>query len=301
MNLTKTIDTMKKINAQDSKLMAGMDPNSPEMVSAPSADANRIAKYIPTESDRDAALTKEALYKNFEAAADKLRLGEESKKVGASFINELVEKTKADLHNKKIKPATYIEATYQYLMDKYSSEARLQYANLNKIKGYNEAVESTITDNLMKNLDHDIAKLTPDKIRQNIADRVEKATTDFIDARNNATDRIKKIYTNVKDFVGKKDTTEKDAKTAQENAKLQVSRIKNAPMSIFEAMVTALTNAAMTNPDLKDKYLLESGDVNMDKIIDDTASIYTVMETANVLGLVKIDESVINAYISSLK
>ena len=72
-------------------------------------------------------------------------------------------------------------------------------------------------------------------------------------------------------------------------------------MSIFEAMVTALTNAAMTNPDLKDKYLLESGDVNMDKIIDDTASIYTVMETANVLGLVKIDESVIDAYISSLK
>ena len=66
-------------------------------------------------------------------------------------------------------------------------------------------------------------------------------------------------------------------------------------------MVTALTNAAMTNPDLKDKYLLESGDVNMDKIIDDTASIYTVMETANVLGLVKIDESVIDAYITSLK
>ena len=32
MNLTKTIDTMKKINAQDSKLMAGMGPNSPEMV-----------------------------------------------------------------------------------------------------------------------------------------------------------------------------------------------------------------------------------------------------------------------------
>ena len=72
-------------------------------------------------------------------------------------------------------------------------------------------------------------------------------------------------------------------------------------MSIFEAMVTALTNAAMTNPALKDKYLLESGDVNMDKIIDDTASIYTVMETANVLGLVKIDESVIDAYITSLK
>lgn len=299
MNLTKTIDTMKKINAQNSKLMAGMDPNSPEMVNAPSADSERIHKYIPTEVERRHALIKEALYKNFEAAANKLKLGEDSKGVGVGFINQLVDK-----HSNTSKFGfieSYLGATYKYLLDKYTHEASLEYANLNKIRGYDEAVETTITDNLMKSFDHDIDKLTPDKIRQNIADRVEKATTDFIDARNNAADQIKKIYNNVKDFVGKKDTTEKDAKTAQESAKLKVSRIKEDSVSIFEAMVSALVSAAMTNPELKTRYLSESGEVNMDKIIDDTASIYTVMETANVLGLVKIDEAVIDGYINSLK
>jgi hypothetical protein len=299
MNLTKTIDTMKKINAQNSKLMAGMDPNSPEMVSAPSADSERIHKYIPTEVERRNTLTKEALYKNFEAAANKLKLGEDSKKVGVGFINQLVDNRPDWLKVGYIE--SYLGATYKYLLDKYTHEASLEYANLNKIKGYDEAVETTITDNLMKSFDHDIDKLTPDKIRQNIADRVEKATTDFIDARNNATDQIKKIYNNVKDFVGKKDTTEKDAKTAQESAKLKVSRIKEDSVSIFEAMVSALVSAAMTNPELKTRYLSESGEVNMDKIIDDTAAIYTVMETANVLGLVKIDEAVIDGYINSLK
>lgn len=301
MDINKIIDTMKTINNQDSKALSGRDYNAPSMVSAPLIlnDENR---KDPSDIHKD--LIKEALYKNFINAADKLRLNSSSKNVGIGFIDELVDSRMKELKNNPLNVLpSYVESTYDYLITTYTKKARLENARLNKIKGYDEASTGIHIDhnNIMKDFDKSIEKLTPDKIRQTVADRVEKATTDFIDSRNKATEQIKGIYNKVKSFVGDKETTEKDAKLAQESAKRQISKIKEANVGVFEEMVIALSNAAINKPELKNRYTNEDGSLNMSLIIDDTASVYAVMETSNILGLIKIDDSVIQQYINSLK
>lgn len=303
MNINDTINLMKKINNQNSAYIKGSDYNSTSMVSSPAP----TVKFGNKQTSPFEELVKEALYNNFMKVAGKLRLDGNAKNTGANFIQSVIDKSaeevnKAHYHN--LTPAgestSVLEYNYACVIDDYAKELRQVNYEINGIQGFKEDSDTLAHKGIIDRFNDTITKYTPDKINDTIADRVEKATTNFIGDRNAQIEKIKDIYQKTKSFIANpKFSDEAKARVQAESAR-QVDAIRKEKKSLFAEMVEELANAAMRSSALQARYMNESSGLNMDAIIDDTAAIYTVLEECNVYGLLDADK-VATAYITSLK
>lgn len=301
MNINDTINLMKKINKQNNAYIKGNDYNSTSMMSSPEPVIKIGKETTPYEE-----LMKEALYNNFMKIADRLRLNQKSKNTGANFIQSIIDKSTNEVNKKHYQALSasneesVIEYTYATLIDDYARDLRKVNFEINGIQGFKEDADTAAHKGIIDKFNDTITKYTPSKINDTIADRVEKATTNFIDARNNQIERIKDIYTKAKSFVSNPKFSDEAKQKVEESASAQEFRIRKEPQTLFGSMVEALTSAAMTNPNLQARYMNESSGLNMDAIIDDTAAIYTVLEECNVFGFLDAS-NLADAYIESLK
>lgn len=300
MNINDTINLMKKINKQNNAYIKGNDYNATSMISSPEPAINN-KETSPYEE-----LVKEALYNNFIKIADKLRLNQKSKNTGANFIQSIIDKSKEDVEKKHYQALrasneeTVIEYTYATLIDDYAKELREVNYQLNGIQGFKEDSDTAAHKGIIERFNDSITKYTPDKINNVIADRVEKATTNFIDNRNSKMEKIKDIYEKAKSFVSNPKFSDEAKQQVEESASRQVLDIRKSQKSIFESMIEALANASMNNPNLQSRYMDENSGLDIDAIVDDTAAIYTVLEECNVYGLLDANK-LADAYINSLK
>jgi hypothetical protein len=301
MNINDTINLMKKINKQNNAYIKGNDYNANSMVSSPDPVSNSTREISAYDE-----LIKEALYNNFIKVADKLRLDQKAKNTGANFIQSVIDKSTDEVnkaHYKTLNPSneeSVIEYTYASIVEDYARELRSVNYELNGIQGIREDSTTLAHEGIIDRFNDSITKFTPSKINDTIADRVEKATTNFIDDRNAKIEQIKDIYQKAKSFAANPKFSDEAKQRVEESASRQVLEIRKSQKSIFESMVEALTSAAMVNPNLQSRYMDESSGLNMDAIIDDTAAIYTVLEECNVFGFLDANK-LADAYIASLK
>ena len=301
MNINDTINLMKKINKQNNAYIKGNDYNANSMVSSPDPVSN-FTKEVNVYDE----LIKEALYNNFIKVADKLRLDQKAKNTGANFIQSIIDKSTDEVnkaHYKSLNPSneeSVIEYTYASIVEDYARELRSVNYELNGIQGIREDSTTLAHEGIIDKFNDSITKFTPSKINDTIADRVEKATTNFIDDRNAKIEQIKDIYQKAKSFAANPKFSDEAKQRVEESASRQVLEIRKSQKSLFESMVEALTSAAMVNPNLQSRYMDESSGLNMDAIIDDTAAIYTVLEECNVFGFLDANK-LADAYIASLK
>lgn len=301
MNINDTINLMKKINKQNNAYIKGNDYNANSMVSSPDPVSNSTKEVNVYDE-----LIKEALYNNFIKVADKLRLDQKAKNTGANFIQSIIDKSTDEVnkaHYKSLNPSneeSVIEYTYASIVEDYAKELRSVNYELNGIQGIREDSTTLAHKGIIDKFNDSITKFTPSKINDTIADRVEKATTNFIDDRNAKIEQIKDIYQKAKSFAANPKFSDEAKQRVEESASRQVLEIRKSQKSLFESMVEALTSAAMVNPNLQSRYMDESSGLNMDAIIDDTAAIYTVLEECNVFGFLDANK-LADAYIASLK
>ena len=301
MNINDTINLMKKINKQNNAYIKGNDYNANSMVSSPDPVSNSTKEVNVYDE-----LIKEALYNNFIKVADKLRLDQKTKNTGANFIQSVIDKSTDEVnkaHYKTLNPSneeSVIEYTYASIVEDYAKELRSVNYELNGVQGIREDSTTLAHEGIIDRFNDSITKFTPSKINDTIADRVEKATTNFIDDRNAKIEQIKDIYQKAKLFAANPKFSDEAKQRVEESASRQVLEIRKSQKSIFESMVEALTSAAMVNPNLQARYMDESSGLNMDAIIDDTAAIYTVLEECNVFGFLDANK-LADAYIASLK
>ena len=303
MNINDTINLMKKINKQNNAYIMGNDYNANSMVSSPEP----VVKSTKDVSAYD-ELMKEALYNNFIKIANKLRLDQKSKNTGANFIQSIIDKSTDEVNKSHFKAlntnsneeTSVIEYTYASIMEDYAKELRSVNYELNGVQGIREDSTTLVHEVIVVKFNDTISKFTPSKINDTIADRVEKATTNFIDNRNAKIEKIKDIYQKAKSFAANPKFSDEAKQRVEESASRQVLEIRKSQKSLFESMVEALTSAAMINPNLQSRYMNESYGLNMDAIIDDTAAIYTVLEECNVFGFLDANK-LADAYIASLK
>lgn len=164
----------------------------------------------------------------------------------------------------------------------------------NKLKEYN--LDTTIKDDFYKELENidttDASKL--------IKDRVADSIQQFIDDNSYA----KMEYEDVIQQAQEKIASAKDEATIDEYsyiAKRKINEMRsNKSKNIFNVMVESLTYKAITDDSYKANYVHESS-VSMDKIVEDTTLIYTMLEMVNTTNMVYVNEQFISDYIKSLK
>ncbi len=205
------------------------------------------------------------------------------------------------------------------LLRKWSTNTQLlaELANTinttyNKIVNETECKKDKLYDYTIKKSSSDefYSKLTGlknDAVDKKIAERVQKATTDFIEQQVQDKQRIEDMATKTNEKVNdiKKTNTDKKEELTQESMDLykretQDMRLKR-PRNLFEEMVYTISNKA-----LKDKSLLESkfttndGRFGVDAIIENTVVIYTVLETFNTIKIKEFKSEDVKSILQSL-
>jgi hypothetical protein len=158
-----------------------------------------------------------------------------------------------------------------------------------------------ILDNLDK--EEDVQKAI-DTIRNRVADAEET----FI--KNNAEDKKKidelltKISTNVKtvnDLGDKKDPKSKVAQESVQMAKRQIDMIKtNRPLTIFEKMTRNLSLNIVKDCAIRESFIEEHGQLDVDMIVETAKVMYGFLETVNTLQLEKVDEAYIKNVLENM-
>lgn len=142
-----------------------------------------------------------------------------------------------------------------------------------------------------------------DDISDVIRSNVSRATEDFVQKNINDKYDIKDIMTNTKEKIDavKTDDEEVDEEIKQEHtmmAKKAIKALNKRPHSIFEQMVINMTEAVLSNDELRKSFTTEAGKLNMNKIIKRTTSYYTFLEMANTLKLTDVNEEYIREAVS---
>lgn len=306
-NILGEINLIKSIDKQDSRSLAGYkDINQKEMSYGYPSNPVPTSEKFPYKP-----FVRKAMEKNFNDVAKTLKLDSHSVNTGKNFIESVIE-YKQLKHPEELNKYAYnrnvnledtaLISTYNCIIESYGRQLRKYCSDLNGIDGYNEEFFTTTASNqhLMDRFENELEKSTPEKLNEKIADRVEDATEEFIKNRNEYNDKIKDIYYAAQKVTNANPDNAEIQTQAQEAAKQRIHLMKSEPVSLFESMVTKLSNAALKNDELKSVYT-ENDKLNMNKIIDDVSAIYAVMEVCNVYGLFKMNEEFITDFLNGFE
>ena len=172
--------------------------------------------------------------------------------------------------------------------------------NGTKIKDY--SLDTTIKDDFFKEME-DIDMSEASKL---IKDRVSESIQQFIDDNSYAKMEYQDVIQSAQDSISNIKTTDEVQKEAlieeyTSKAKRKINEMRlTRSKNIFSIMVESLTHKALSDNSYKTRYVHEST-VNMNKVVEDTTLIYTMLEMVNTTNMIKVDEQFINNYLLTLK
>ena len=123
----------------------------------------------------------------------------------------------------------------------------------------------------------------------------KEAMNQLIDDTNNRLDAIKSDE-NIDDTT--KEAITKD--TTQESTRMIRDLYDKDIKTIFEAMVEKLSKSVIEKESLRESYTLESGKIDIDRIVESVRCMYGFVETVNACKLEKINESYLEDLIRSM-
>ena len=155
------------------------------------------------------------------------------------------------------------------------------------------ALDTTIKDDFFEELEDldvtDAAKL----IRERVADSIQQFTDTNFAAKLDYEDIIKQAQERI--------ATANDEGIAEQysiQAKRKINEMKlNMKKNVFNIMVESLARKAVTDESYKKIYMNESK-LDIDKVVEDTTLIYTMLEMVNTTKMIKVDEKVIADYLN---
>jgi hypothetical protein len=145
----------------------------------------------------------------------------------------------------------------------------------------------------------DVSDLVPERTIDVIRDRVEDAMQEFIDQNTENKIAIKDIYLKAKMAVDKSSSDAvKEEHTMR--AKGLAARVYEKPTNVFGAMVKCVGEAVVATEALKKEYM-DGNKIKMEHLCNDVRIMYTVLEMANTLNIVNVNEAYIKQIIIDLK
>lgn len=243
------------------------------------------------------ALKENLLQECFNVVFDRIMEAERAtpheKAIGRSMISKLIKEEGANTLLTRFEHKNLILSEFARYTEKYYKLA--VEASLTDDGDDCYALDKTIAEKFMD----DVKDLVPDRTIDIIRDRVGDAMQTFIDQNTESKLAIKDIYLKAKISVDKAaDETVKEEYTAM--AKGLASRVYDKPVNVFGAMVNAIGESVLRVESLKEQYT-EGKKIKMEQLCDDVRVMYTVLEMANTLNAITVNEDYIKQIIVDLK
>ena len=156
-------------------------------------------------------------------------------------------------------------------------------------------VNSAIKDEFLKELED----IDTDDASQLIRDRVSDAVSDFVDSNMLEKLEYEEIINNAKDQMDSAKSEGAITQIKQQAQRAINTRKSHREKNIFHCMTESLMKSVFKDDKLKDIYM-SGTTINMDKIVESTQLMYTLLEMVNTTNMVNVNEDYLNSFIESL-
>ena len=158
-----------------------------------------------------------------------------------------------------------------------------------------------IFDELKK---EDDIKKAIDLIKKRVSDAEEAFIQRNKEDKEQINQLLNKISGNVKAVEDIADKDDTESKLAQESARMTKQKIDqirdNKPMKVFDKMARKVSSNIVKDVDVREHYVLESGQLDVPMVMETAKVMYAFLETINTLQLEKVDEKYIQEVLEKM-
>ena len=161
-----------------------------------------------------------------------------------------------------------------------------------------------ISNSDMKAFHDKLDNMDTDTVTKEIVARVTKAEEEFVKANVKDRETLEELSSSTEEKLNsiknKNQETEDDIKK-EAVAMYRLNSISDRKKGILESIVVRMGKSIVTEESLLPQFQLESGKLNMEKIIDTSEVMYTFLEMVNTLQIRNVDCKYLQDTLSSIK
>lgn len=237
------------------------------------------------------------------ALTETMILTDTTKIIGESLVDDYIKEHSADAILRNMSGKTYlldriktiVEEAEEEVMDKSDADdpETQEVPEETKEEMFNKMEKEDDVDSAVEIIAQRISSAEEEFIKKNAEDK--QKIEDIIDNINNRLQAAKEDPSN----------SDEDVKEIEQEMNFEINKKINSiredrPHSVFEVMVREVSDTIMRTKTGKEDYLEESGDLNMNAVIDSSKCIYGFLEFLNTVGLEKVDAKYIKETLNNL-
>ena len=210
------------------------------------------------------------------------------------------------------------EEGYDNIIRKFSKKNLLLSEMARYCEVYKDAILESVVDKIKSNDNNDLCYTMNAEIAKDFVDkcqdlipartillikaRVADSITDFMNQNAENKASIMDIYNKANQSIEDPNNTMSEAAVVDKKrlAKNEASKIYDKPTNVFGAIVRTLSESVLKNKELRNSYMLEDNHLDMKRITNESAVIYTVLEELNTMQMVDMTPQYIKKVISDL-
>ena len=265
-----------------------------EATSAKKKANERYVSYVTSVKD---TLVTEALYKLFSESIDPKALeSRTNRNIMRAIVTQYVHENTSDDILSKMRYASpcisemsnAIEKSYKKIIESTNSDDPSTFTITPEMK-----------DDFFASLDFSDTEAISDAIKQRVAD----ATQDFVNANNKDHEDINDTLKAAQEKINAVPDDEKseelrESYNAMANRKINDIRLR--PKGVLHSMVAAMCEGILKHQQENAEFILESGHLDVEKIIDRNIILYNFIEMVNTARIDNIDEEKIAQIVKGL-
>ena len=163
-----------------------------------------------------------------------------------------------------------------------------------------------ISNSEMKAFHDRLENMDTDTVTKQIIARVTKAEEEFVKANIKDKETLEQLSTATEEKLNgiknkDQDTENAIKQEAVNRYRQQVDSITNRRKGILESIVTRMATSIVKEESVLEQFKLESGKLNMQKIIDTSEVMYTFLEMVNTLQIKDVDSAYLQEVLTSVQ
>lgn len=258
------------------------------------------AKYRQFLSEAKTTLLTEAIFYFVNESFDRSVTIDQRKQAEAVVLNFVKEEGADKLLNKYSTQTEFLANLSGIVNETYDKVVK-EAKDAKKISAFN--MKKSTTDAFYDKLQNISNTQVTNKIMDMVAQETENFIQQSVEDKNKMEEMAQKTKEKIDNIKARNPETKEAIKQEMVNSYNRESKLirTNRPRSIFEEMVYHISNKVVKHKDLLDShYVNESGQLDVNKITENTKVLYTVLETLNTFKFRKFDNKDIQEIIQNI-
>lgn len=258
------------------------------------------AKYRQFLSEAKTTLLTEAIFYFVNESFDRSVTIDQRKQAEAVVLNFVKEEGADKLLNKYSTQTEFLANLSGIVNETYDKVVK-EAKDAKKISAFN--MKKSTTDAFYDKLQNISNTQVTNKIMDMVAQETENFIQQSVEDKNKMEEMAQKTKEKIDNIKARNPETKEAIKQEMVNTYNRESKLirTNRPRSIFEEMVYHISNKVVKHKDLLNShYVNESGQLDVNKITENTKVLYTVLETLNTFKFRKFDNKDIQEIIQNI-